>query len=228
MKLFKNKKKISLGHASFSQAGEDAVARFLFTDKKINKIKYLDLGTSGPDHCNNTYWFYLDGSRGVCVEADITFIEEIKKKRPGDIVLNYGVAVADQKEADFYIFNIPGLNTFDRVEAKKRESFGNVRIDRVVKVPLISINTLIAENFENYPDFLSMDIEGLDLAVLRSLDYKKYPIPVICVETCTYSENHIRPKDRSIAEFVCARGYEIYADTYVNTIFVNREWFYKI
>ena len=74
---------------------------------------------------------------------------------------------------------------------------------------------------------LSLDIEGLDLEVLKSLDFEKYPIPVICVETCTYSENHIRPKDKTILEFVMSKGYEVYADTYINTIFVNKAWFYK-
>ena len=93
---------------------------------------------------------------------------------------------------------------------------------------MVNINTLIAENFDDYPDLLSIDIEGLDLAVLKSLDYEKYPLPVICVETCTYSENHIRPKDPTIADFLSGKGYEVYADTYINTIFVNKKWFYKL
>jgi len=97
----------------------------------------------------------------------------------------------------------------------------------VVKVPLININKIIKENFTAFPDFLSIDIEGLDLDVLKSLDFDQFPIPVICVETCTYSEDHIRPKDYSIAEFVISKGYEVYADTYINTIFVNKDWFYK-
>ncbi len=172
--------------------------------------------------------FYTNGSRGVCVEADETLIGEIRKKRPGDKVLNYGVATGQQEAADFFIFDIPGLNTFDKEEAKKREAFGTVKVIRVVTVPLVHINKLVKENFDRYPDFLSLDIEGLDLDVLKSLDYTTYPIPVICVETCMYSENNIRPKDNSIAEFLCQQGYEIYADTYINTIFVNKKWFYDL
>jgi len=52
-----------------------------------------------------------------------------------------------------------------------------------------------------------------------------YPIPVICVESCDYSETHIKPKDNQIIEFLTSIGYEVYADTYINTIFVNRKWF---
>lgn len=211
---------------SYSQAGEDAVLNFLFTDKKMTSVSYLDLGTNTPDHFNNTYLLYTKGNRGVCVEADVTLISSIKQLRPNDTVINAGVAVSDAAEADFYIFDIKGLNTFDKVEAEKRQASGAFKVVDVVSVPLVSINSIIESNFKTYPDFLSIDIEGLDLDVLKSLDFERFPIPVICVETCTFSENHVRPKDHSILEFIRSKGYEVYADTYINTIFVNKNWFY--
>ena len=213
---------------SYSQAGEDAILRFLFKDKKIKEIRYLDIGTNVPDYGNNTYLFYKDGSSGVCVDADKTLIPLIKKLRPRDTVINVGIAVSHEKDADFYIFDLNGINTFNKEEAEKRSKTGTHKIKEIVRVPLLSINELIQKNFDSYPHLLSLDIEGLDLVVLKSLDYLKFPIPVICVETCVYSENHIRAKDNSIAEFLSGKGYEIYADTYINTIFVNKKWFYKI
>ena len=211
---------------SYSQAGEDAVVSFLFSDYGIRNIKYLDLGTNIPNFGNNTYAFYKRGSTGVCVEADASLIENIKKIRSRDKVINAGVA-PQNGEADFYVFNEPAISTFDKEEAQFREGQGNYQIERVVKVPLITINKIIEDNFETYPHFLSVDIEGLDLMVLKTLDFEKYPIPAICVETCTYSENHIRPKDSSIKDYMETRGYEVYADTYINTIFVNKNWFYN-
>jgi FkbM family methyltransferase len=211
---------------SYSQAGEDAVLRFLFTDKKMPKISYLDLGTNLPDSGNNTYLFYRNGSRGVCVEADKTLIPQIEKVRPGDKVLNLGVAVSGQEAADFYVFDAKGMNTFDKGEADKRAAAGNYRLTETVKVKLLDINSIIRANFDRHPDLLSIDIEGLDLAVLKTLDFASYPIPVICAETCQYSENHVRAKNPAIAEFMSAQGYEIYADTYINTIFVRKAWFY--
>lgn len=212
---------------TYSQAGEDSVLSFLFADKKLGKVSYLDIGTNTPDSCNNTYLLYKKGNSGVCVEADKTLIPIIQNVRPKDKILNVGVAVSDQAEADFYIFDISAINTFDKEEAERRAAHGTYKIKQVVKVPLININKIIKENFTAFPDFLSIDIEGLDLDVLKSLDFDQFPIPVICVETCTYSENHIRPKDYSIVEFVISKGYEVYADTYINTIFVNKNWFYK-
>jgi FkbM family methyltransferase len=213
--------------ASFSQAGEDAILRFLFADKKIGRISYLEIGTNVPDYGNNTYLFYCNGSRGVCVEADKRLIPDIRKVRPEDRILNVGVAARHEKEADFYLFDCKGINTFNKEEAQKRASSGNYKITGVVKVPLVDINSLISDNFDRYPDLLSIDIEGLDLPVLMSLAFDQYPIPVICAETCMYSENHIRIKNTAVAEFMLSQGYEAYADTYINTIFVNKSWFYQ-
>jgi len=214
---------------TYSQAGEDGILNFLFADKKQQNIQYLDIGTNVPNFCNNTYLFYLKGHRGVCVEANQSLIPLIMEVRPEDKVINAGVSPDEtNKEADFYIFEADANSTFDKAEAERRAAYGTYKILKTVKVQLIHINNLIKENFSTYPDLLNIDIEGLDLDVLQSLDYKKYPIPVICVETCMYSENHIRPKDQSIAEYLMNEGYEIYADTYINTIFVNKKWFYKV
>ena len=214
-------------YSSYSQAGEDAVLNFLITDKKMNNISYLDIGTNTPDFNNNTFLLYQKGYRGVCVEADKSIIPEIISKRPNDKVINAGVAVSDLQEADFFIFDNKGLNTFDKREAEKRQETGNFKLVEIAKVPLVSINNIIKNNFNKYPDFLSIDIEGLDLEVLKSLDFDSFPIPIICVETCQFSENHIRPKDLGIVDFVISKGYEVYADTYINTIFVNNNWFYS-
>ena len=212
--------------ASYSQAGEDAILRFLFTDKKLAPISYLDIGTNTPDFGSNTYLFYRSGSTGVCVEADRSLIPDIARLRPRDKVLNVGVSTGTAGEADFYIFDVHGLSTFDKAEADKRAASGQFKLTEVAKVKLIDINTILRDNFAQRPDLLSIDIEGLDLAVLKTLDFDRYPIPVVCVETCRYSEDHVRPKDHAIAEFMLTKGYEVYADTYINTIFVQKAWFY--
>jgi FkbM family methyltransferase len=216
------------GMNTYSQAGEDVIIDFLLQGIGLHKLSYLDLGTNVPDWGNNTYLFYKRGGKGVLVEADETIIPLIKKIRPNDKILNIGVGLGNQKEADFYIFENNGLNTFSREEAECREREGKSKIKKITKVPLKPINEIIAENFDGIPDFLSIDIEGLDLPVLKTLDFNKYPISIICAETCTFSENHIKPKDNLIANFLLSKDYFIYADTYINTIFVNNKWFNSV
>ena len=210
---------------SYSQAGEDAIIRTLFDSKKINNPTYLDLGVYLPDYHNNTYLFYKLGARGVLVEADESLISRIKQVRPKDKVLNIGVGFMDSSSSDFYIFNEPAISTFNKEEALYRESHGTFKIVKISQVLLKSINSIITENFETCPDLLSIDLEGLDLAVLESLNFEKFPIPVICAETCRYSENHIKSKNTMIIDWLISKGYFVYGDTYINTIFVNNKWF---
>lgn len=210
---------------SFSQAGEDCCIDFLFSQLKISAPSYLELGVYKPKLASNTYRFYKNGATGVLVEADKSLIEEIKRVRPKDTILNIGVGFSEVTDADFYIFEEPAHNTFNKQEAEYRVKFGSYKLVKIEKIELKSINAIISENFKSTPHFLSIDIEGLDLDVLKSLDFNKYPIPVICAETCTYSETHIKPKDKSIEEFMLQIGYFVYADTYINTIFVNEHWF---
>ena len=212
-------------YTSYAQAGEDVVMKFLFDQVQIQNFTYLEIGVYYPDYCNNTFLFYKQGAKGVCVEADETLIPAIKTVRERDTVLNIGVGIKNEKQADFYIFDEKGLNTFSKEEAEHRANLGKYKIVKIAKVPLKTINEIISENFPTYPHLLSIDIEGLDLAVLKTLHFERFPIPVICVETCTYSENHIKPKDKSIEVYMESAGYFAYADTYINTIFVNRKWF---
>jgi len=212
---------------SYSQAGEDCIVNFLFSQLGITSPTYLELGVYHPKTGSNTYKFYTNGGKGVLVEADKTLIHEIKDLRPNDIILNYGVGTGESAEAEFYIFEEPAHSTFDKSEADNRVKTGSYKLLRTEKVKLKNINTILSENFKTVPHFLSIDIEGLDLSVLKTLDFNKFPIPVICAETCTYSENHIKPKDKTIHDFMLNMGYFIYADTYINTIFVNSNWFHS-
>ena len=78
------------------------------------------------------------------------------------------------------------LNTFSKEEADHvvRKTAGNVKILEVVKMPLVNINEVLDKHFKGgAPDFLSIDVEGLDLSILKTLDYKRHRPKVICVET---------------------------------------------
>jgi len=212
-------------HRHYTPTGEDVILRHLFDTVGIARPNYLDIGANDPVNGNNTYVFYRDGSIGVCVEANPELAREIATIRRRDVCLNIAVGVADSGAVDVYVFDVAALSTIDAAEAARREALGTYRVVRTVSVPLRTINDVIAAHFATYPALLSLDIEGMDHAVLRSLDAERFPIPVICVETVAYSESHIRKKERAIADLLESRGYFLYADTFINSIFVRDAWY---
>src|SRR5262245_50672803 len=93
------------GDGSFSPAGAALIVRFFLQYRQIGEITYLDVGANEPVSLNNTYYFYLRGYRGVLVEPNRTLCQRIREKRPGDTVLEAGIGVTAEKEADYYIMS---------------------------------------------------------------------------------------------------------------------------
>lgn len=211
----------AVNRVSYAQCGEDLLVQYIFNALGATKISYLDIGAHHPSYLSNTYYFYLKGHRGVCIEPDATLIPAFEKDRPGDRLLNIGIA-PDEGMADFYVMSTPTLSTFSKNEAERFASYGKQKIERVVPVRIRPINAVIAEEFGGAPNLLTLDVEGLDLLILQSLDLETYAPDVVCVETLTYTEDQSERKITEIIEHMTSRGYFVYADTYVNSIFVHQ------
>lgn len=216
---------LSDAHAkiSYSQCGEDLIVRFILNDLGKSAISYLDIGAHHPTYINNTALFYKTGSRGVSIEPDPFLFERIAAERPKDVNLNIGIGGQPiTSEADFYILSEKTLNTFSKEEAERCVSYGNKKIEKVVRLPLVPINEIIQQHFHPVPDFVSLDVEGYDIVILKSFDFEKYRPKVWCIETLTYTENKTERKIQETIDYMISKDYFVYADTYINTIFVDK------
>ena len=222
--------KVLLPHSqlTYAQCGEDLILAALFYKLSIEKPSYLDIGANHPSYISNTYYFYLRGARGVCVEPNPFLSKKIEKLRRGDVVLNFGIGVDEETAADFYLFpkSAHGLSTFSKEEAEYwrdtgMKKVGKIEFEKIIKVPLVNINTVIKKYCKKVPDFVSIDIEGLDLSILQSLDFNLYAPKVFIVETLKYDRDQNEHKNNEIIDFMTYKGYEQHADTHVNTIFLK-------
>jgi len=215
----------------YSQFGEDVIIAHLFAQLGITKPNYLDIGANEPKFISNTYYFYERGSRGVLIEPNPYLFNRLQRVRPGDIVLNMGVGLNETAEADFYVFPAycNGMSTFSKLEATHWQEVGlkgvgKIKIEKVLKIKLIPVNTIFNTYFSDKQlNLLSIDVEGLDLDILKSMDFEKYRPDVICVETLKYDNQQNGYKNTPIIDFMLARRYTVYADTRVNTIFCRNE-----
>ena len=207
---------------SYAQSGEDLIIDYLFTTLKAPKVRYLDIGAHHPTYLSNTYLFYEMGASGICVEPDAALAGAFSRTRPRDICLNVGIA-PNEGVADFYQMSTPTLNTFSREQAEQYESYGKQRIERVVPVAIRNINGVLEEFFDSAPELVSLDVEGLDMAILQSLDFTRHRPAVFCVETLSYTEDQSERKLKEVIDWMAGRDYMLYADTYVNSIFVDNE-----
>lgn len=208
---------------SYSQCGEDLLVVFVLDLIHGSRPKkYLDIGANHPFDLSNTALLYTLGGHGILVEPDPYFAQLQRNKRPRDKVLQYGMHFSEEEKADFFVMDSPTLNTFSRQEMERYVSMGH-RLTNTLQVELKNINAILATAGEL--DFMNLDIEGLDKAILEMIDWKKYRPTCICVETLTYETLQEPRKLNDIIELMLAQDYILYADTFINSIFVDRrQW----
>jgi FkbM family methyltransferase len=207
---------------SFSQSGEDLIAEYALTNYlKITNPAYLDIGAHDPVYLSNTYLFYAKGCSGVCVEPDPDLFRAIQKKRKRDTCLNACVGAEAKEGIDFYIMTSRSLNTMSKQDALRYQSYGTQKIERVVQISMIPVNEICRTYFHPRPNYVSLDVEGAEMIILKGFDFSLYRPEIMCIETLTYMEDGMERKINEIIDYMKSNGYFVYADTYINTIFID-------
>lgn len=221
------KKILGLGgyKKSYSQCGEDLLIQYIFTLRGVKNPSYIDIGANDPFFLSNTALFYKKGSRGINIEANPQLMKQFITNRPKDINLNIGISNKEE-ELDFYIMEDNTLSTFSKEECDFMVSKGKT-LKAVQKIKLITIADVLEKYFGNqFPDFMSIDVEGMDFQILQSIDFENSRPKVICVEAAEYSPVGAGARRSELIDFLVAKGYYEYANTNLNAIMVDRKfWF---
>lgn len=210
---------------SYSQCGEDSIVLYVFSLRGIQNPTYLDIGANHPFYINNTASFYEKGSRGINVEANTDLVKLFEKHRPKDTNLNVGIG-PEEGVMDFFIFRDNTLSTFSSLEAELQKLAGGVLVE-IIKVKIVTLNHIV-ENYSKglFPDLLTIDVEGVDFEIMQSADFSKSKPRIICAETAEYSPIGAGEKRKDYIQFIESLGYYLYADTNLNSIFLERDfWF---
>ena len=210
---------------SYSQCGEDLLIQYIFTLRGIAKPSYLDIGANDPFFISNTALFYEKGSRGINIEANPQLAAKFAIARPQDINLNIGISDKEE-ELNFYIMQDDTLSTFSKTESDFMISKGK-QLKKIKQIPLITIATVLDKYFKNkFPDFMSIDVEGMDFQILKSIDFTTSAPKVICVEAAEYSPVGAGMRRHEMIDFLVSKGYYEYANTNLNAIMVQSKfWF---
>lgn len=208
---------------SFSQCGEDMIAWFLLDLLGIRNVAYVDVGAHDPVRLSNTALLHLLGHRGINVEPDPRLFASFPRARPSDVNLNIGIARTAGR-LPFFRMADAALSTFSEAEARRMQAEEGIAIDECIEVPVRPLGEILSEH-ECRPDFLSVDVEGLDVEVLQSFDLARVRPAVVCVETISFSLAMAGRKNAPLQELMAEAGYLAFADTYINTIFVDEQLF---
>ena len=209
----------------YAQSGEDAVIEYIVDRLQIplSEVTYLDLGANHAKYLSNTNYFYEHGARGVLVEANPQLIEELTTQRPDDIVLNRCITTKSGEKIPFYILSGDGLSSCDRVTVEETlEENPEIQIEKTVDVETITIQDILKEYFEKPPVLVNVDIEGMELEVLKGFDFEHFRPLMFIVETIPYrAKLVVGEKEETVLEFMKSNGYVEYAFTGINSILID-------
>ena len=168
-----------------SQFGEDKKIIRLFS--KQNTGTYLDVGCFHPIRQNNTYLMHKLGWKGVNIDLNPLTIELFDVARPYD--RNICIAVSNKKGIKnlYFDHDLSSLNTINKNHTIFLKKVFGVKKYTKKKIKTDTLTNILKRNKIKKIDFMNLDIEGNELEVLKTLDFKLFDIRVICIEIVNYS-----------------------------------------
>lgn len=189
---------------SYSQFGEDRIIDAFFQGKREGF--YVDVGCNRPIAYSNTWLLYKSGWRGVVIDANPDVIAMFSEVRPRD--LSETAVVSDrQREVDFFTSRVSDLisGIGEKTDGFWQRTDDNSQVSRRHTITLQSIleRNQVPRDF----DLLSVDVEGEDLGVLRSLDLVQFRPRLIVVEI--HGFDLAAPARSDLYRHLAAQQYEL-------------------
>ena len=202
-----------LGYAA---GGEDRLVASFFAKPGF----YVDVGCNHPSSYSNTFMLYKRGWHGINIDANANLIALHQRVKPRD--QSIFAAIAQCRKTLTYTQFEGGTLMASLDPAFVRANLAQGR--RIQSESALETKTLteVLEQCQAPARFelLNVDVEGLDLEVLQSLDFARFRPQMIVVEILGYDLEKFQADP--IFELLASKGYRLAGYTHMNAIFRDR------
>tara|TARA_B100002019_G_scaffold266093_1_gene256091 strand:+ start:1863 stop:2624 length:762 start_codon:yes stop_codon:yes gene_type:complete len=205
--------------STFAQQGEDLILERII--KKIlgwdldEKRFYIDIGAFHPINKSNTYTLYKRKWRGLVFDPSQESKDLFKKYRPKDIFVKAVVGESDKTEVDFYFLTKKGRHAMQSSKYPK-----SAKLMELKKVRQVNLMRELDRNSIKKFDIISIDVEGAELEILKTIDFKKYKPCVVIIEI--NAQDISQALNTDIAKLLINEGYSLNAVSGKNYFFVKK------
>jgi FkbM family methyltransferase len=180
---------------------------------------FMAVGASAPTVGSLTYFFYRRGWRGVNLEPIPRLHARLEAVRPGDLNLPLAAWDANGELPYFEVATAgaAGLSTFSASLADAYRTQGVAVRER--QAPARTIESLVEELTIDQPDFLSIDADGTEEAVLRGIPLDRWRPRVIVVGS--NRPEPTLPGHQGWEPILRAHGYQFAAANGINRFYLR-------
>ena len=212
-------KKLGQNSDYFSEAGQDMLVKDNFFKNQKSGF-FLEIGAYDGIEGSNCYHFEkFMNWQGIAIEASPLQFEKLKKNRNCKL-MNIAIG-SENKKVEFYevvegftqmsgINNLNFKDSFERIKKNSNSKINKINIECKTFEKLIPSDKII--------DLISIDIEGNEPDVLKSINFDKYQIKVIILENKT-------PKELSYLEFFKEKNFNYFDRVGMDEIYYNKKYF---
>ena len=195
-----------------SQNGEDRWLETHFGGKRSGF--FVEVGAYDGVNLSNTYHFEQSGWTGVLVEPDPEMAERCRRERPRSVTFQ---CAAGESVGEISFFKVAGGEEYSTtsLSAAHRERLDHMGLSwREVRVAVRTLDSILEEARATRVDFVSIDVEGAELAVLKGFDIARWKPAVVIVETNTARRHP------AIRRYFVAHGYAYHQSIDVNDFYL--------
>ena len=216
--------KIYYPKKSYSLLGEDIFLKKYFNKKK--KGFYIDVGCYHPLWGNNTYLLYKKGWNGINFDISKFSIELFNFYRKRDKNIWSGISNKKGYRKIFFRRKINMLNTLNKKIAKIHFKKGF----HTGKVKVNTLNYFLKKFYKinKKIELLKIDVEGEELNVLKSINFKNYKPTLISIEIhnqkSMYEDNSNYFKTDKIYKYLTVLNYKLIWRNQYSFIFEKKKY----
>jgi hypothetical protein len=207
-------------YETYGQCNEDLIIEALLranlhrAGRPMDSIKYIEIGANHPFQTSSTYLLNkLHGASGVLVDAIPALAATLQKARPTDVVVNCAITDTYVDSIQLHIHEKNELSSVSTDHISNFTSYGGTdKIVETIDCKNMHINDFMKQYYGAYCDYLSVDVEGLDAAILSAMDTVFQPTIIQCEH---------ESKTDAFVQILRPRGYSFIAQTDVNAIFMK-------
>ncbi|KAI3657434.1 hypothetical protein MP638_006715 [Amoeboaphelidium occidentale] len=161
-----------------AQKGQDRYVYSTFFKDMDGPGIFVEFGGRDGIMDSNTYFFEKAlGWKGLLVEAMEPEYRQLSSNRPDSIAV-FGAVCPTAGKMEFLISSIGGWHGLADTYAKERIKQGSYKVE----VECYTLDSLLKKTGFKHINYMTVDTEGSEIAILETLDTSKYVIDLIQVE----------------------------------------------